>query len=316
MTMKEALADKEYRKRGGKFKFPSPMDTFIRGLHRRTSDLHNDWRERLQKETSGEAARTAAVAEMLLRLRWDDNDDRARARLSQMIARIWDALEGLDNSSLPPLSSALWLDEDSGALANDTCAAKVEVVVDDGVGSDSVPEDKNGPHSLPEAHAEQPDFQERAIASPGVIVGPAMQAVPAAMGKGSGRSHAGLAVPPDGRLVAKGKGKGVRGGYRAIVVGATEALAAMDEGLQAALDSLPTELRRRMDAFAQEAISGHRVKLPWTLKAKQRKALHLWAEMHGLEHKSFGYRGKRRLHLIVPGTCDAEQAEEDWEAED
>merc|ERR1711920_970134 len=51
MTTKEALADKEYRKRGGKFKFPSPLDTFIRGLHQRTIDLHADWTERLQKQT-------------------------------------------------------------------------------------------------------------------------------------------------------------------------------------------------------------------------------------------------------------------------
>jgi hypothetical protein len=78
MTVKEALADKEYRKRGGKFKFPSPMDTFIRGLHRRTADLHADWIGRLQRETAGEAARNEAVAEMLLRLRWDDSDEGPR----------------------------------------------------------------------------------------------------------------------------------------------------------------------------------------------------------------------------------------------
>merc|ERR1719401_143290 len=90
MTMKEALADKEYRKRGGKFAFPSPLDTFIRGLHRRTADLHEDWRNRLRRDTSGDEVRSEAVAEMLLRLRWDDSDAGARARLSQLVARIWD----------------------------------------------------------------------------------------------------------------------------------------------------------------------------------------------------------------------------------
>merc|ERR1712232_392043 len=116
MTMKEALADKEYRKRGGKFKFPSPLDTFIRGLHKRTSDLHDDWKLRLQKETAGEEARKEAVAEMLLRLRWDDTDSRARSKLSKIVARIWDALEGLDVAVMPPISSALWLEDDSEPL--------------------------------------------------------------------------------------------------------------------------------------------------------------------------------------------------------
>merc|ERR1712232_155635 len=114
MTTKEALADKEYRRRGGKFAFPSPMDTFVRGLHQRTADLHADWRERLGRETSGDDARNEAVAEMLLRLRWDDNDDRARAQLSRIIGRIWDGLEGVDLKSAPPIASALWLDERFG----------------------------------------------------------------------------------------------------------------------------------------------------------------------------------------------------------
>merc|ERR1712151_229836 len=125
------------------------------------------------------------------------------------------------------------------------------------------------------------------------------------------------------RIQGKGKGKG-KGGFRNVVVGVQEARAAMDVGLQATLDELPADLRRRMDAFISDRVSGRRVKLPWTLKAKQRKAVHVWAEMHGLEHRSFGYRGKRRLHLIVPGTDagdvreeeDWEGEEEDWEGED
>jgi uncharacterized protein YegL len=115
MTTKEALTDKEYRKRGGKFVFPSPLDTFVRGLHRRTQDLHRDWIERLKKETSGDKARQEAVAEMLLRLRWDDSDETARKKLSKIIARIWDDLEGVDLSCKAPLSSALWLNDDDEA---------------------------------------------------------------------------------------------------------------------------------------------------------------------------------------------------------
>jgi len=33
---------------------------------------------------------------MLLRLRWDDSDATARARLSEIVGRIWDGLEGVD----------------------------------------------------------------------------------------------------------------------------------------------------------------------------------------------------------------------------
>jgi hypothetical protein len=129
-TTKEALTDKEYRKRGGRFVFPSPLDTFIRGLHRRTADLHKDWIERLQKSTSGDQARQEAVEEMLLRLRWDDSDETARKKLSKIVARIWDDLEGIDVSGYAPLSSALWLDDDmsneDGALeaTSATCTLK------------------------------------------------------------------------------------------------------------------------------------------------------------------------------------------------
>jgi len=126
-------------------------------------------------------------------------------------------------------------------------------------------------------------------------------------GKGKGK---------DGK--GKGKGKGANGGFRNVVVGANAARDAMDTGLQAALDGLAADLLRRMEAFADDRVAGLRVKLPLNLKAKQRKAVHLWAEMHGLEHKSFGYRGRRRLHLTVPGTrCaenDSAEADFDWAA--
>jgi len=121
-----------------------------------------------------------------------------------------------------------------------------------------------------------------------------------------------------GKGIGKGKGKGANGGFRNIVVGANAARDAMDSGLQTALEGLPADLRRRMEGFAVDRVAGRRVKLPWQLKAKQRKAVHLWAEMHGLEHKSFGYRGRRRLHLTVPGSHGAEddsaEADFDWAA--
>lgn len=107
LTEKEALADKEYRAMGGSFAFLGRLDTFVEGLHRRTYDLHAAWHR--EGRSSGPEARDAAVEEMLLRLRWDDNNAQARAKLSSIIACIWDGCEGQEavGSSLP--SSALWL---------------------------------------------------------------------------------------------------------------------------------------------------------------------------------------------------------------
>jgi len=87
----EALADKEYRSRGGTFAFPSPLDTFVRGLHRRTQDLHEDWQFE-GRGTAGEEAKGEAVAEMLLRLRWDESQVGSRVKLSLLVARIWGEL--------------------------------------------------------------------------------------------------------------------------------------------------------------------------------------------------------------------------------
>lgn len=105
-TLKEALVDKEYRARGGTFAFPSRLDTFVEGLHRRTRDLHEAWK---QKRSSMKSTRLRALAvdEMLLRVRWDDSDKQARANLSKMLAQIWDGLEGLKPGK--PIPSALWL---------------------------------------------------------------------------------------------------------------------------------------------------------------------------------------------------------------
>jgi hypothetical protein len=78
-VFKAALSEKEYRNLGGVFAFPTKLDTFVPGLHRRTKDLHDAW-VREKKTTTDPATRTAAVEEMLLRLRWDDRDKEAHAK--------------------------------------------------------------------------------------------------------------------------------------------------------------------------------------------------------------------------------------------
>jgi len=342
MTMKEALADKEYRKRGGKFKFPSPMDTFIRGLHRRTADLHADWLGRLGKETSGEAARDEAVAEMLLRLRWDDSDSVARAKLSVIVARIWDGLEGVDLSGEAPISSALWLDDgrtaapgkEVASLGNAITGAVAAVAA---VAAREDAEATGGPAGQP-SQEEEDDVWE--IVSEGneddAILGGEGKGreldhdEDAGKGKGKGKDRDLLDYFAKGKgkgegfgdqgkgksLASKGKGKGKKGGFRTVVVGADAAREAMDEGLQTAFDGLPADLRGRMQAFAADP-HGRKVKLPVNLRAKQRKAIHLWAEMQGLGHQSFGYRGKRRLHLMSEDhAAGGEHSDEDWHGED
>ena len=69
----------------------------------------------------GPKAREEAVQEMLLRLRWDRRDNRARLKLSKIVAQIWDGLEGI--SPLKPLTSALWIADEAdkmGAEKSDT----------------------------------------------------------------------------------------------------------------------------------------------------------------------------------------------------
>jgi len=109
LVVKEALTDKAYRLRGGRFAFPTHVDTFIPGLHRRTKDLHAHWQAKCK--ASGEHRKEAAIQELLLRLRWDDSDQQARDKLSTILACIWDSLEGAKHTS-KPVSSALWLDDD------------------------------------------------------------------------------------------------------------------------------------------------------------------------------------------------------------
>lgn len=109
-SVREALADKEYRQRGGTFAFSTHLDTFIHGLHRRTRDLHEFWRQSGLR-TAGVAACDAGVGELLLRLRWDDRDSRARVKLSRIIARLWRSLEGAEEGADGSLSSALWLED-------------------------------------------------------------------------------------------------------------------------------------------------------------------------------------------------------------
>merc|ERR1712224_952653 len=97
----------------------------------------------------------------------------------------------------------------------------------------------------------------------------------------------------------------------------------MDAGLLAAFEGLPQNLRDSMDRFAEASETGSRFKLPAFLKAKQRKAVHLWAEARGLGHRSFGWANRRRLHITVAGTrsdgtaqaAEAQQEEAfDWAA--
>lgn len=93
----------------------------------------------------------------------------------------------------------------------------------------------------------------------------------------------------------------------------------MDAGLQAAFDDIPQETRRSMEQFADNHRAGAKLKLPHTLSAKQRKAVHLWAEMQRCEHLSFGYRGRRRLWLSI-GDITADEAapagEDAWSDEE
>jgi len=116
LVLKEALSDKEYRQRGGRFAFPTHLDTFVPGLHRRTKDLHEQWKQ--EGGTAGSEVRASAVEELLLRLRWDDRDQQARSKLSKILARIWDGLEGVASQG-KPLSSALWIDDDDAHAADE-----------------------------------------------------------------------------------------------------------------------------------------------------------------------------------------------------
>lgn len=93
------------------FFFNSPFDTYVLGLHRRTRDLHSMWKQK-GIVTAGDDARSNAVEEMLLRLRWDDRDTRARTSLSRIVARIWDGLEGIVTQG-DPIPSALWICDES-----------------------------------------------------------------------------------------------------------------------------------------------------------------------------------------------------------
>jgi len=359
MTVREALADKEYRKRGGRFAFPSPLDTFVRGLHRRTRDLHKDWKERVRRETSGEAARKEAVEEMLLRLRWDDSNERARAKLSQIVARIWDGLEGLDLSGRPPLPSALWLDAedvshesegDQSSAARPARQGPEDFEVASPAGAANEQPEAAGPV---EASAAQPEPRR---APPGLVEEvPECCDAPADLAEGPAPAdeadeaeeaeEAEEAV--ERRLARNGwpytrsefleyygeergtvmwqEAEAVVGGGAAVAdLPAPRANAAretMDEGLREALDGLDAELRRRMDVFAADRRPGSRMKLPTSVSAKQRKAVHLWAEAAGLEHRSFGYRGRRRLHLSIAGTASGaegadEAVDERWEEEE
>jgi hypothetical protein len=84
----------------------------------------------------------------------------------------------------------------------------------------------------------------------------------------------------------------------------------MDAGLLAAFEGLPENLRENMRRFVEASEAGSRLKLPPFLRAKQRKAVHLWAEAQGVVHRSFGWASRRRLHLSVAGSRSEATAQE------
>merc|ERR1719215_1837272 len=102
----------------------------------------------------------------------------------------------------------------------------------------------------------------------------------------------------------QGRGRGPREPMEAVVGGRARP-APMDSGLREALGGLDAELRRRMDTFVADRRAGSRLKLPQDLRALPHKAVHVWAEVQGVHHQSFGYRGRRRLHLSFDGADGA-----------
>merc|ERR1719223_1430651 len=78
---------------------------------------------------------------MLLRLRWDDKDHKARRKLAAIVGRIWDALEGVDLTEKPPLSSALWLDD---AFGDDSAVAPPSKPLDGRVGQEAAEQEGEG----------------------------------------------------------------------------------------------------------------------------------------------------------------------------
>jgi len=77
-----AATDREYASTGGLFSFPHPEegDTYIEGLHARVEALRRD-NPTLSPE--------AAVTELLLRVRWDPRQPRARELLSTILRLLW-----------------------------------------------------------------------------------------------------------------------------------------------------------------------------------------------------------------------------------
>jgi len=291
VTRKEALADKEYRRRGGKFAFPSKLDTFIRGLHRRTQELHDDWVSE-GKATDGKEGRAAAVEEMLLRLRWDDNDNVARRKLTKMVERIWDDLEGVDVSDAAPLSSALWLDdleekEEEEARAVEEVAAAPELSCKNTVKAASKPDSRT--ETAPPS--ESSDAAEPELPPTGDVWEEVPDTLEASWDVAPA-SGAPAEVAPDEEAPAEEAPRSRRAQWGPPV---------MDEGLQSSFDALPADVRRRLEAFCKAARPGSRLNLPRRLRPITRKALHVWATLNApaVEHKSFGFAAQRRLRFWV-----------------
>jgi hypothetical protein len=344
-------------------------------LHRRTADLHQDWKVRLARDTSTTEARVEAIEEMLLRLRWDDSNDSARAKLSSIIGRIWDGLEGVDLTEKTPLSSALWLDDEGMMPTQASCLKSASTDGDcDQVGIEDRQPEGDESTIAPSRDSQVSDAAGAATVEPASVVEAVQSVDPAASASQEGDSEVAsaseVATDEEVRIARDGNAYSLSGFMahygdergqwyweeaeervptapeesqplpgqeppaepeESSVVPAVDqetpavpAPATMDDDLLATFNGLSEELKRSMERFIETWESGSRLKLPSYMKAKQRKALHLWAEQRGLEHRSFGWASRRRLHLTVPGDRaeiaapqaeDAGQQEEfDWDA--
>jgi len=324
----------------------------------------------LQKSTSGDQARQEAVEEMLLRLRWDDSDEKARKKLSKIVARIWDDLEGVDMSGCAPLSSALWLDDENNdedgveerttskepiAMAPPTEPSQI-TKAEDSPAERITSEEPTGivlPTEATQITKAEDPFVESSTLTELTATLPPTEAIqvtevedslieisPSMLVEASSSSSPSDILPKrvarDGNAYTREEFCHHYGDIRGVTMWdeanekarnatdeppVTDALCSgdqwetraavargrMDAGLQQAFDGLAEDVRRSVEQFAANQRANSRMKLPLDLTAKERKSVHLWAEMNRVEHKSFGYRGRRRLHLSVGNVTAGEE---------
>ena len=94
---KEALTNKLYCSRGGRFSFV-PGETMVKGLHQRVEDLWDYEREKfgfprgkkkIRKYLQGDDE--GAIRELLLRVKYDDRVPKAKERLTEILRWLWEA---------------------------------------------------------------------------------------------------------------------------------------------------------------------------------------------------------------------------------